>query len=90
MNDGLLLWLLAVNVAAFVMMGLDKAKAKLGAWRIPEKTLLLTAAAGGSVGAILGMQLFRHKTRHAAFAVGLPAILAVQLAVALLLTWQRL
>lgn len=90
MNDGLLLWLLAVNVAAFVMMGLDKAKAKLGAWRIPEKTLLLTAAVGGSVGAILGMQLFRHKTRHAAFAVGLPAILVVQLAVALLLTWQRL
>ena len=90
MNDGLLLWLLAVNVAAFVMMGLDKAKAKLGAWRIPEKTLLLTAAVGGSVGAILGMQLFRHKTSHAAFAVGLPAILVVQLAVALLLTWQRL
>ena len=90
MNDGLLLWLLAVNVAAFVMMGLDKAKAKLGDWRIPEKTLLLTAAVGGSVGAILGMQLFRHKTRHAAFAVGLPAILVVQLAVALLLTWQRL
>lgn len=90
MNDGLLLWLLAVNVAAFVMMGLDKAKAKLGAWRIPEKTLLLTAAVGGSVGAILGMQLFRHKTRHPAFSVGLPAILAVQLAVALLLTWQRL
>lgn len=90
MNDGLLLWLLAVNVAAFVMMGLDKAKAKLGAWRIPEKMLLLTAAAGGSVGAILGMQLFRHKTRHPAFSVGLPAILVVQLAVALLITWQRL
>ena len=72
-------YLVLVNAAAFVLMLADKQKARRGAWRIPEKTLLGIAAIGGSIGAILGMYLYRHKTRHAAFSLGLPLILAVQI-----------
>ncbi len=78
----LYVYLAAVNLLDFVLMGADKSKAKRGAYRIPEATLLLFAILGGSVGGILGMLLFRHKTRHAAFALGLPLILLVQLALA--------
>ena len=76
----LCVYLLAVNVLLFALMGIDKWKAKRGAWRIPEKTLFLTAALGGSVGGILGMKVFRHKTRHNSFKFGFPAILIAQLA----------
>ena len=80
MMDELLYFYLAVmNVAAFVMMGADKRRARKGRWRIPEKALFAAALAGGSAGAILGMQIFRHKTRHWYFVWGMPAILAVQL-----------
>ena len=75
-------YLLAVNVLLFALMGIDKYKAKRGLWRIPEKTLFLTAALGGSIGGILGMRLFRHKTRHNSFKFGFPAILIAQLALA--------
>lgn len=78
-------WLAAVNLAAFAAMGLDKRRARKGAWRVRERTLFLLALIGGSVGAIAGMWLFRHKTRHWYFALGLPAILAVQLAAAWLI-----
>lgn len=81
----LLLYLAVANLVAFVLMGVDKQKAKRGAWRISEKTLFLAAALGGSVGAIGGMFAFRHKTRHPSFRIGLPAILAVQIAGAILL-----
>ena len=77
----LCIYLLAVNLLLFALMGIDKWKAKRGAWRIPEKTLFLTAALGGSVGGILGMKVFRHKTRHNSFKYGFPAILIAQLAV---------
>ena len=76
----ILLYLIAINVVAFLVYGLDKWKAKRDAWRISETTLLLLAAAGGSVGALLGMQIFRHKTKHVKFTVGVPAILLVQVA----------
>ena len=80
MMDELLYFYLAVmNVAAFVMMGADKRRARKGCWRIPEKALFAAALAGGSAGAILGMQIFRHKTRHWYFVWGMPAILALQL-----------
>ncbi|MBP5669841.1 MAG: DUF1294 domain-containing protein, partial [Lachnospiraceae bacterium] len=59
--------------------GADKKKAKSGAWRIPEKTLFLPAILGGSIGAIAGMQVFRHKTKHWYFKYGMPAILILQL-----------
>lgn len=83
--DALLLYLAAINIVAFLAFGLDKLKAKADAWRIPEKTLLGLAVIGGSVGAILGMRFFRHKTRHKQFSVGLPLILAVQVVLLALL-----
>ena len=82
----LLYYLAAVNVLAFALMGIDKVKAKRGAWRIPEKVLFLSALIGGSIGAIAGMFVFRHKTKHLSFVLGLPAILLLQLALALWLT----
>lgn len=90
MTQYLLICLAAVNVAAFAAMGIDKAKAKAGAWRVPEATLFLLAVLGGSVGGILGMQLFRHKTKHKTFTVGFPVILVCQLALAayILLKWK--
>ena len=83
MMTGLLLWLLVWNLIAFVLMGVDKQKAKNRAWRIPEKALFGSAALGGSIGAILGMQVFRHKTKHWSFRLGMPAILILQVAAAL-------
>ena len=71
-------YLVLVNAAAFILMLLDKQKARRSAWRISEATLLGVAVIGGSIGAILGMYLFRHKTRHLKFTLGLPLILAVQ------------
>ena len=73
------LYLLLINALAFVLMLADKQKARKNRWRIPERTLLLTALLGGSVGALLGMYLFRHKTRHLKFTLGVPAILIGQL-----------
>ena len=70
---------MAMNLAAFAAMGIDKRRAKRGAWRIPEKTLFLLALAGGSAGALAGMYTFRHKTRHKKFVVGIPAILALHI-----------
>ena len=80
-----LLYLILANLAAFILMGVDKSRARRHRWRIPERTLFLSAALGGSVGAIAGMWFFRHKTRHWYFVVGMPAILALQIAAYLLL-----
>ena len=80
-----LLYLLLINAAAFVLMLVDKVKAKKNRWRISERTLMLSAALGGSVGALLGMYTFRHKTKHIKFTLGVPAILITQLALALCL-----
>lgn len=79
----LLLYLAVINLAAFGLMGADKRRAQKHQWRIPEHTLFAAALVGGSVGAILGMYLWHHKTRHWYFVVGMPLILAVQLAMAL-------
>lgn len=78
----ILIYLLLINIAAFAMFGMDKWKAKNRKYRIPEAALLLSAALGGSVGAICGMDFFRHKTLHRRFKVGLPLILFVQVGVA--------
>ena len=78
-------YLILVNAAGFAVMLIDKWKAKRGAWRIPEATLLGIALFGGSIGAIAGMNLLRHKTRHPKFSVGLPVILAVQTVLGLIL-----
>lgn len=74
-----LIYLALVNLAAFLLMGLDKYKARNHLWRIPEKTLFLSALLGGSPGALAGMYLFRHKTRHWYFVLGMPAILILQI-----------
>lgn len=78
-------YLILANLGAFILMGVDKSNARRHRWRIPERLLFLSAALGGSVGAFAGMWLFRHKTRHWYFVVGMPAILALQVAGYLLL-----
>jgi uncharacterized membrane protein YsdA (DUF1294 family) len=74
------LLLLVLNVVTFCVYGIDKWKARHHRWRISEATLLVLAAVGGSVGALLGMQVFRHKTQHLKFKYGVPAILLLQIA----------
>lgn len=76
------LYLLLINAAAFLLMLLDKQKARRHKWRIPESTLLTAAILGGSIGALLGMYLFRHKTLHKKFSVGIPVILFLQVCLA--------
>ena len=83
------IWLGGVNLAALILFGVDKRRARLGVWRIPERTLFLAAILGGSPGAIAGMFLFHHKTRHRSFRWGLPAILILQVAAGLWLWWYR-
>ncbi|PLS16943.1 DUF1294 domain-containing protein [Bacillus sp. M6-12] len=78
------LYFIAINAAAFASMGIDKSKAKRGAYRISEKTLWLLAAAGGTPGSLAGMYLFRHKTKHASFTGGMPLLLFVH---AVLIVW---
>lgn len=77
--------LAVVNAAELALFGLDKHRARAHARRIPEKTLFLLAILGGSPGALLGMYLFRHKTKKPAFTFGIPLILALQLAAGLFL-----
>ena len=75
-------YLLIMNIAGYATMGIDKARARKGAWRISEATLFLVAILGGSIGSIFGMQHFRHKTKHWYFAIGMPVIFFLQLALA--------
>lgn len=79
MNDLLLYVLIALNLLTFVVYGIDKWRAVKGKWRIPEATLLILAAIGGSIGALLGMQIWHHKTRHLKFKYGVPFILLAQI-----------
>ena len=76
----LLIYLLIINALGFLLMLVDKWKAKHNRWRIPEATLMTVAALGGSVGSLIGMYTVRHKTKHVKFTLGIPLILAVQLA----------
>ena len=78
----LAVYLAAINLATFIVYGADKRRARKGKWRVPEKTLLLLPLLGGSVGALLGMRVFHHKTRHWYFVWGIPAILLAQIALA--------
>lgn len=80
---GLLIYLAAINIVAFFLYGIDKWKAQHDKWRITEATLLWIAVAGGSIGALIGMRLWHHKTLHAKFRYGLPAILILQIAATL-------
>ena len=75
---------LLLNACAFAAMGIDKRRARRGAWRIPERTLWLWALPFSAPGAYAGMRVFHHKTRHAAFRYGMPALALVQVAMAVL------
>ena len=78
------LWLSIINAVGFLMMGIDKYKAKRKKWRISEAALFTVAIIGGAVGSYIGMQIFRHKTKHKSFAIGIPLIILVHVALA---TW---
>ena len=82
-----ILYLAIINVVGYVIMGVDKKRAIRGAWRISEASLFFTALLGGSLGCILGMQHFRHKTKHWYFVVGMPLILILQICIAVLI-WK--
>lgn len=78
------IYLLLINAAAFLLMLADKQKARKKKWRIPERTLIGVAAIGGSIGALIGMYTFRHKTKHPKFYIGIPVILVCQVALGIL------
>ena len=81
------IYLILVNAIAFLLMLIDKQKAKKKKWRIPEATLMGSAAIGGSIGALAGMYTFRHKTKHPKFTIGVPVILVLQLILAGVIIW---
>lgn len=78
----LFIYLLSINALGFLLMLIDKQKARKKKWRIPEATLMGVAALGGSIGSLMGMYTFRHKTLHKKFTIGIPAILIAQLLLA--------
>ena len=78
-NEALQYYLITINIATFLVYGLDKWKAKKSKWRIREAALLGLAVLGGSIGAWLGMKVWHHKTMHKKFKYGIPAILIIQL-----------
>lgn len=79
------LFLILINAVGFLLMHVDKQKARRNRWRISEATLFTIAAAGGSLGILLGMYTFRHKTKHVSFTAGIPAIMAVQIVIGVIL-----
>ncbi|MBQ3969779.1 MAG: DUF1294 domain-containing protein [Clostridia bacterium] len=81
----IIIYLIVINIIAMAMYGFDKHKAKNGKWRTSENTLLLLAALGGSIGAIIGMKAFHHKTKKAAFSIGVPIVLILQILLAIFL-----
>ncbi|MBO5656842.1 MAG: DUF1294 domain-containing protein [Agathobacter sp.] len=72
-------YLVIINLIGFIIMGVDKSKAKKGAWRIPEKAFFIVSLLGGGLGSWIGMYTYRHKTKHWYFVVGIPAIFLVEL-----------
>lgn len=84
----ILIYLLAINVFAFFLYGIDKWKAKRSKWRIPEMTLMSIAVIGGSVGAWIGMKVWHHKTMHKKFKYGIPLILFAQIAIVLFISFR--
>ncbi len=79
----LIAYLLIINAAGFLVMLVDKFYARKNLWRIPEATLLSVAVIGGSLGMLIGMYTVRHKTKHKKFTIGIPLILAAQIALAI-------
>lgn len=83
--EEIICFLLAINIATFLLYGIDKYKAKKNQWRISEATLLTMAAIGGSIGAWVGMRIWHHKTMHKKFKYGIPIIIIMQVALAVYL-----
>ncbi len=79
MFEKIIMYLIIINVIGFLVMWIDKLKAKKGSWRIPEKTLFLITALGGGIGSIIGMYSFRHKTQKMAFVIGFPFITILEI-----------
>ena len=77
--EAIVIYLAVINIIAFIMFGADKARAVKGKWRISEAALILAALLGGSIGALAGMRIFHHKTKHRKFTIGIPVILALQI-----------
>ena len=88
MTQTIIYILICINVMTFIIYGIDKWKAKKGSWRISEVTLLLLAVLGGSIGALLGMKVWHHKTMHKKFKYGIPLILFVQIAITLFISFR--
>ena len=86
MANALLYYLIVINILTFAVYGIDKWKARQGSWRISEATLLMLAVIGGTIGALLGMQVWHHKTMHLKFKYGLPLILLAQIALIYLIS----
>ncbi len=76
----LAIYLMLINLTGFLLMGIDKHKARKGRWRIRERTLMLVAALGGALGSWAGMATFHHKTKHRLFTIGVPLFLVLQIA----------
>ena len=79
--QNIIIYLVIINIIGFLIMFIDKQKAKKGKWRIPEKTLFIITAIGGGIGTIAGMYVFRHKTQKIAFVIGLPMITVLEIIV---------
>lgn len=86
--QNIIIYLVIVNLFGFFIMWLDKRKAKGGKWRIKENTLFLVAAFGGGIGTIAGMYTFRHKTQKAKFVFGFPAIIVIQVLIAIMIIFK--
>lgn len=79
----IIIYFVAINIIGFLIMFIDKQKAKRGAWRIPEKTLFIITALGGGIGTTAGMYVFRHKTQKLQFVIGLPFITILEIILAI-------
>lgn len=79
--ENIVIYLLIMNLFTFLIMGIDKKKAKKGSWRVPEKTLFILVTLGGGIGGIAGMYAFRHKTKKTRFIIGFPLIIIMQIVV---------
>ncbi|MEN8075533.1 DUF1294 domain-containing protein [Clostridioides difficile] len=82
----IILYIIILNLTLFILMGIDKRRAKLNKWRISEKSLFLFSLFGGSIGGIIGIYTFKHKTRHLKFTFGFPIILILQLIILYIFT----
>ena len=82
-TQNIIIYLIVINIIGFLIMFIDKQKAKRGAWRIPEKTIFIITALGGGIGTIAGMYIFRHKTQKLNFIIGLPLITILEIILAI-------